>query len=200
MPPPPKSPTRLSGGTGDSPLRPIACSAPDERDVVDVVAGAIGPRALLAEAGHAADDQFRISGQQHVGADAEALDDAGRKPSISASALAASLSTTSRPAALFMSTAIDWRPRASTSNLRLAARHSQARIFAAVDANDAGAHVGEQHAGKRRRADAGHLDHGHIRERSHGDEFSLAGRATAERFRLERPGPIQPTPALTEQA
>ena len=28
MPPPPKSPTRLSGGTGASPARPIACSAP----------------------------------------------------------------------------------------------------------------------------------------------------------------------------
>ena len=29
IPPPPKSPTKLSGGTGRSPLRPIACNAPD---------------------------------------------------------------------------------------------------------------------------------------------------------------------------
>ena len=28
MPPPPKSPTRFSGGTGASPLRPMACSTP----------------------------------------------------------------------------------------------------------------------------------------------------------------------------
>ena len=39
MPPPPKSPTRFSGGTGASPRRPIESSAPAERDVVDVVAG-----------------------------------------------------------------------------------------------------------------------------------------------------------------
>ncbi len=29
MPPPPKSPTRLSGATGASPARPMACSAPE---------------------------------------------------------------------------------------------------------------------------------------------------------------------------
>ena len=29
MPPPPKSPTRLSGGTGRWPARPIGCSAPE---------------------------------------------------------------------------------------------------------------------------------------------------------------------------
>ena len=45
MPPPPKSPTRLSGGTGARPVRPIGSSAPGERDVVDVVAGGLGVRA-----------------------------------------------------------------------------------------------------------------------------------------------------------
>ena len=45
-PPPPKSPTRLRGGTGAPPSGPIMPSTPGQRDVVDVVAGhhaATGP-------------------------------------------------------------------------------------------------------------------------------------------------------------
>ena len=38
MPPPPKSPTRLSGGTGASPARPMRLERAGQRDVVDVVA------------------------------------------------------------------------------------------------------------------------------------------------------------------
>ena len=45
MPPPPKSPTRLSGGTGASPARPMRLERAGERDVVDVVAGGLGVRA-----------------------------------------------------------------------------------------------------------------------------------------------------------
>ena len=54
MPPPPKSPTRFSGGSGFSPSRPMWCERAGERDVVDVVARGLRHRAFLAPARHAA--------------------------------------------------------------------------------------------------------------------------------------------------
>ena len=48
-----------------------------DRDVVHVVAGGLGQRAVLAPAGHPAVDQPRVAGQALVGADAEPLGDAG---------------------------------------------------------------------------------------------------------------------------
>ena len=77
MPPPPKSPTRLSGGSGASPRRPIECERAGERDVVDVVAGRLRERTLLAPARHAAVDEARIAREADVGAEAEPLHHAG---------------------------------------------------------------------------------------------------------------------------
>ena len=47
-----------------------------ERDVVDVVAGGLRHRAVLAEAGHAAEHQLGIDLQQHVGPEPQPLHDA----------------------------------------------------------------------------------------------------------------------------
>ena len=71
---------------GGSPARPMSCRAPVERDVVDVVAGRLRQRPVLAPAGHPAVDEPRVAGEAPVGAEAEPLGHPGRKPSISASA------------------------------------------------------------------------------------------------------------------
>ena len=44
-----------------------------ERDVVDVVAGGLRHRTVLAPAGHAAVDELRVAGEADVGTEAEAL-------------------------------------------------------------------------------------------------------------------------------
>ena len=51
-----------------------------ERDVVDVVAGGLRVRTVLAPAGHAPVDQLRVPREADVGADAEPLGDAGTEP------------------------------------------------------------------------------------------------------------------------
>ena len=73
IPPPPKSPTRLRGGAGRSPGRPIGAQRPRDRDVVDVVAGHVGPGAVLAPAGHPPVDEAGVPGQALVRAEAHAL-------------------------------------------------------------------------------------------------------------------------------
>lgn len=76
MPPPPKSPTRLSGGTGFV-LAADRMQRAGQRDVVDVVAGGLGERAFLAPAGHASIDELGIAGEADIGAEAQPLGDAG---------------------------------------------------------------------------------------------------------------------------
>lgn len=48
-----------------------------EREVGDVVSGALGERPVLAPAGHPAVDELRIAGEAGLGPDAEAFGDAG---------------------------------------------------------------------------------------------------------------------------
>jgi hypothetical protein len=76
MPPPPKSPTRLSGGVGLS-FGPDRVQRAGQRDVVDVMAGRLGERTFLAPAGHAAIDQPGIALQADVGPEPQPLGDAG---------------------------------------------------------------------------------------------------------------------------
>ena len=77
MPPPPKSPTRLIGGVGFAARATEVRERAGERDVVDVVAGGLRHRTVLAPAGHAAVDELRVAGEARVGAEAEPLGDAG---------------------------------------------------------------------------------------------------------------------------
>src|SRR3970040_1739326 len=76
MPPPPKSPTRLSGGTGASPLRPKAPSTPASA-VLLMSCAARRERPILPPAGHAAVDEARVAGERRIRAEAEALHHAG---------------------------------------------------------------------------------------------------------------------------
>ena len=73
IPPPPKSPTRFSGGTGACAGAAEVRERAGERDVVDVVAGGLRERPVLAPAGHPPVDEARVAGEALVGPDAEAL-------------------------------------------------------------------------------------------------------------------------------
>ena len=125
-----------------------------ERDVVDVVAGARRQRPVLAPAGHAAVDQPRIAREQRVGPEAQPLHHAGpealdqrvgarrrarapprRRPSTSGRA-----STERRPRIITSNQRSRPKPRRGSSG-----RSTQQHV---------GAHVGEQHAAERPRADA----------------------------------------------
>ena len=79
-PPPPKSASRLIGGTGACTLGPDVPQHARERQVVDVVADVAGERTVLAPPGHARVDEPLVAGAARVGADAEALGDAGTEP------------------------------------------------------------------------------------------------------------------------
>ena len=113
---------------------------------------ACGQRPGLAPAGHAAVDQARIAGERRLGAEAEALHHAGRKPSISASALSSRLEHALRLGGVLQ---ID-------RDARAAARDDVARIRVRaggpVEADHVRAHVGEQHGGERAGPDAGEFD------------------------------------------
>ena len=61
MPPPPKSPSRLTGGIGRSPGPAERVQRAGDRDVVDVVPGGRRQRAVLAPAGHPRVDQPRVA-------------------------------------------------------------------------------------------------------------------------------------------
>ena len=91
----------------------------------------------------------------------------GRKPSISASAEAISSSAAATASGCFRSR----RDRAAAA-IEPARRLERVERVAfggslAVDADDVSAHVGEQHADERRRADAGHLDDLEADQRTH---------------------------------
>ena len=163
IPPPPKSPTRLIGGVGCSPSRPKCASAPAERDVVDVVARGVGHRTVLPPAGHAAVDETRVAGEALVGAEAEALGDAGaealdqrvrrlHEPQHGLHAVGVLQVDPDRSAV-----AVEHRHAA-----RVEARSDRLR---AVDAHDVRAHVGEQHRRERSGADPDELDDRHTLQR-----------------------------------
>ena len=138
-----------------------------ERDVVDVVAGALGERAVLAPAGHAAVDEARIAREHDVGPEAEALHHAGTEAfdqRVGASRRGASAA--SAPCAVFRSS-VD-RAAAAQHDVEAAlAAEAEARIGGAVDEQHVGAHVGEHHPGERARADRFELEDAQAGERSH---------------------------------
>ena len=76
-PPPPKSASRLIGGTGASTFGTEVPQHARDRQVVDVVADVARERAVLAPTGHARVHEPRVAGPARVGPDAEALGDAG---------------------------------------------------------------------------------------------------------------------------
>ena len=80
----------------------------------------------------------------------------GRKPSITASAVSISRSTTSDPAALFRSIADGATPTEQDRGQRLGAR-----VGGTVDADHLRAEVGQDHSAERAGTDPAELDHAH---------------------------------------
>ena len=167
MPPPPKSPTRLSGGTGASPARPIGLEGAGEGDVVDVVAGGLGVRAVLAPPGHAPVDELRVAGEAVVGADAEPLGDAGPEALHDDVGL---LDQREHRLDAVGALEVD-ADRAAAAVEHVGRRRlgvAAHDLAGPVDADDVGAHVGEEHGAERARADPGDLEDGDALQRSHG--------------------------------
>ncbi len=76
-PPPAKSPSTWSSGTGRAADGADRADGAGERLVVQRVAGHVRERAVLAPAGEPAVDQLRVAGHDVLGAEPEPLGDAG---------------------------------------------------------------------------------------------------------------------------
>ena len=121
----------------------------------------------------------------------------GRKPSSRTSARRTSARTTSRSSASLRSSAIERLPR-SSSDVAPRAPHQPAAAAAAVDADDVGAEVGQEHAAERPRPQPGELDDPHALQRSHGVPPLLPGPAVvrpSSGHAARRPGGGQEGPA-----
>jgi hypothetical protein len=143
----------LSGGTG------FRGQCAGKRDVVDVVPGGLRQRALLAPAGHAAIDQLWVARERDVGSEPEPLHHAGPK-------------ALDQRVGLFeqVEHACDRGPvlQIKLDDPAPAGRHRLQILFHAdaIERHHIGAHVGEQHAGERPRADACEFDDAKARQRS----------------------------------
>ena len=136
-----------------------------ERDVVDVVAGGVRHRALLPPAGHAPVDQARVAGEARVGAEPEALGDPG------AEALDQRVGLLHQPqhgldAVRVLEVDADVTPAARVEH-EPARPGRPADELRPLDPHDLRAHVGQERAGERPRADADQLDHLHPVQWSH---------------------------------
>ena len=166
-PPPPKSASKLIGGTGAPPSGPDVPEHARDREVVHVVADVARERAALAPAGHARVHEARVARPARVGPDAEPLGDAGPEPFEQHVGLLAQAQH-HLGAALVLQVDADAAPPAVDHRVR---RHEpgDARtgrdVGGAVEAQHLGAHVGEQHPRELHRPDVRQLDHADARER-----------------------------------
>jgi len=139
-----------------------------ERDVVDVVAGGLGEWPLLAPAGHAAVDQLRVALEADVGADAEALGDAGTERLGHAMGL---LDQAQHDLDAFRLLQVDRdRSAAAVVHGELGVGETIHHVaLGAIDTDDVGAHVAQHHRAHRSRADAGQFDDRETRQRTRHD-------------------------------
>ena len=138
-----------------------------EGDVVDVVAGGLRIRALLAPTGHSAVDEAGVAGEAVVGADTEPLGDPGPE------ALDQAVGGLDEPhhrlealGRLHVDT-----DRATAAQHDVGRRHigiPASNRRGSLDADHVGAHVGQHHGAERPRADARQLDDAYSGKGSHG--------------------------------
>ena len=146
-----------------------------ERDVVDVVAGGLGVRAVLAPAGHAPVDEPGVAGEAGVGAEAEPLHDAGAEALDEAVGLLDERQH-GLDAVGVLEVDADRAPPAVEHVGRRSGRVAAADVLRPVDADHVGAHVGQHHGAERTGADAGDLD----------DLQALEGSGHQRSFRVRR--------------
>ena len=208
MPPPPKSPIRLSGGTGACALAADGRERAGQRDVVDVVAGHLGVGPLLAPARHAAVDQLGVAGHADVGAQAEALHDAGTEALEDG---VGAVDEAQRRLDAGRVLEVD-RDRAAPPRQQVAGGVggvAAADAVGPVDADDLRAHVGEHHAAERPRPDALQLHDADARQRSHGapslrccvrGAFAVRSGGQDTTPRVRRPIAARPLAAISAMA
>ena len=164
MPPPPKSPSRFTGGTGDCAGPADHAERAGDGDVVNVVPGGERERPVLAPAGHAAEDEAGVALRARLRAEAEPLGDAG-------------------PEALDQHVGLVGQPEQQVDRRRVlevqadrAAPAAQrierclrlrAASLSPVDSQDIGAEIGQDHAAEGRGRQAGDLDDTHAAEWTH---------------------------------
>jgi hypothetical protein len=130
--------------------------------VVDVVTDLIRPRAVLAPARHARVDQPPVALQAGVGAQTEPLGDAWPE------ALDQDVGLLQEPEDELRRSGVlevGWQGRAALGQ-QVRSGHAHHRTVGAVDADDVGAELGQQHAGIGRRPDTGQLDDADARQRT----------------------------------
>ena len=129
----------------------------DQRDVVDVVTGGLRQRPLLPPAGHAAVHELWIGLEAFVRPEAKALHHAGPEAFDQCISFRHQL-----PGDLDVRGLLQVeRDRAAAARQKIVFGFdgiAEIGRLGAIDADDVGAHVGEQHAAERPRADAGELD------------------------------------------
>ena len=148
----------FSGGVGGLPGAAEVGERPGERDVVDVVAGGVAPTARPGPSRSSARRRAAGCGRRQSSGPAPSRSiTPGRNPSIRASARSTRSSSTPTPSGCLRSTARLRRPRSVTSTCGVSGCRAAHRLRP-LDADDLGAHVGEQHRGERSGPDAGDLD------------------------------------------
>lgn len=129
-----------------------------DRDVADVVSRGRGERSVLAPAGHPAVDEPRVAGEAGLGADAEAFGDAGP---VALDQDVGARDEVEHGGGAVLGLEVD-EDGALVAVGEVPGRvDAEAGAAGAVDADDVGAEVGEEHGGEGARADAGELDHAH---------------------------------------
>ena len=133
-----------------------------EGDVVDVVTGGVGDRAVLSPAGHATEDELRIPFQADVGAEAEPFHDARSEPLDQAVGLLDHVEHR-----FDCLRTLEVHPQGAAATIQHIELRAASRIGPAVDADNLGAQVGQHHRAERPRSDAGDLENAVAVEWSH---------------------------------
>jgi hypothetical protein len=131
-------------------------------DVVDVVAGPLGEGAVLAPPGHATVDKAWVALQADVGAETEALGDSGPEPL--EEGVGPLHEVQHHPDAVGVLEVDGDRELPTVEEIGVGAGTTGP---GAVDADDAGAEVGEDHPAEGGRADPCELDDRHALQRTH---------------------------------
>ena len=132
------------------------------------MAGGVRQRAFLAPAGHAAIDQLWIAREHDVRAEAETFHHAGTK-TFDQRICAGEQVEDLRDGGLVLQIELDHLAAAHRDRLQVLAGAD------AVERDDLGAHVGEQHAGEGTGTDAGEFDDAETGERAGGAGRGLGG-------------------------
>jgi len=138
------------------------------RDIIDVMAGGLRQRAFLPPPGHAAIDQLRVARQHHVGPEPEPLHHAGAKTFDQRIGIGQQVQRL-RDRRLVFQIELDDLAAADRDGFQILPGADP------VERHDLGAHVGEHHAGKRTRADAGEFDDAKACQWAGGAGGSLGG-------------------------